>query len=97
MIDNYFSAADAFGQIADEFLEALRQGKHPLVEEFAQRYAEHADDIRDMLPALELMEQAKPAEDTPRTAPGRGSAAASATGLPGPARGRPRRQGPRVI
>src|SRR5207245_2770455 len=38
---------------------------HPSVEAFAQRYAGHADDIRDMLPALELMEQAKSAEDTP--------------------------------
>jgi hypothetical protein len=46
-------------------VEALRQGKHPSVEAFAQRYAGHADDIRDMLPALELMEQAKSAEDTP--------------------------------
>ena len=64
MIDNDPSAADPFGQIADELLEALRQGKHPSVEAFAQRYAEHADDIRDMLPALELMEQAKSAEDT---------------------------------
>jgi eukaryotic-like serine/threonine-protein kinase len=65
MIDNDPSAADPFGQIADELLEALRQGKHPSVEAFAQRYAEHADDIRDMLPALVLMEQAKSAEDTP--------------------------------
>jgi hypothetical protein len=65
MSDNDPSAADPFGQIADEFLEALRQGKHPLVEAFGQRDAEHADDIRDMLPALVLMEQAKSAEDTP--------------------------------
>jgi len=46
-------------------VEALRQGEHPSVEAFAQRYAGHADDIRDMLPALELMEQAKSTEDTP--------------------------------
>ena len=64
MIDNDPSAADPFGQLADELLAALREGEHPSVEAFAQRYAEHADDIRDMLPALELMEQAKSAEDT---------------------------------
>lgn len=65
MIDKDPSAADPFGQLADELLEALRETEQPSVEAFAQRYAEHADNIRDMLPALELMEQAKSAGDTP--------------------------------
>src|SRR5262249_23644206 len=65
MIDNNPSSGDPFGQIADEFVEAFRQGKRPSVEEFARRYPDHADQIRDMLPALVLMEQAKPAEDGP--------------------------------
>jgi serine/threonine protein kinase/WD40 repeat protein/tetratricopeptide (TPR) repeat protein len=65
MSDNDPSAADPFGQIADEFVEAIRQGKRPSVEEFAQRYPTHADDIRDMLPALVLMEKAKSADDDP--------------------------------
>jgi WD40 repeat protein/serine/threonine protein kinase len=56
------SAADPFGAIADEFVEAFRQGRRPSVEEFARRYPEHADAIRDMLPALVLMEKAKSAE-----------------------------------
>jgi serine/threonine-protein kinase len=55
--------ADPFGLIADEFVEAFRQGKHPSVEEFARRYPEHADEIRDMLPALVMMERAK-SDDT---------------------------------
>ena len=59
MSDNNPSAADPFGQIADEFVEAFRQGQRPSVEEFARRYPEHADDIREMLPALVLMEKAK--------------------------------------
>src|SRR5690348_586639 len=59
MTDNDPSAADPLGQIADEFVEALRQGKRPSVEEFARRYPAHADDLRDMLPALGLMERAK--------------------------------------
>jgi serine/threonine protein kinase len=63
MSDSNPSAADPFGQIADEFVEAIRQGKRPSVEEFAQRHPEHAGDIRDMLPALLLMEQAKAAGD----------------------------------
>jgi WD40 repeat protein/serine/threonine protein kinase len=65
MNDNDPSGADPFGPIADEFVEAFRQGKHPSVEEFARRYPEHADEIRDMLPALVLMEQAKTAGGSP--------------------------------
>jgi WD40 repeat protein/serine/threonine protein kinase len=64
MSDNDPSAADPFGQIADEFVAAFRQGKRPSVEEFARRYPAHADEIRDMLPALVLMEKAKSADDT---------------------------------
>src|SRR5215468_7344445 len=68
------SSADPLGQIADEFVEAFRQGKHPSVEDFARRYPEHADDIRDMLPALVLMERAKPADAS--GAPGKTTGAA---------------------
>jgi WD40 repeat protein/serine/threonine protein kinase len=64
MSDNNPSAEDPFGQIADEFVEAFRQGKHPSVEEFARRYPEHAEEIRDILPALVLMEKAKSPDDT---------------------------------
>jgi hypothetical protein len=52
------------GQIADEFVVALRQGKRPSVEEFARRYPTHADEIREMLAAPVLREEAKSAEDT---------------------------------
>jgi serine/threonine protein kinase/formylglycine-generating enzyme required for sulfatase activity len=65
MNDNDLSSADPFGQIADEFVEAFRQGLRPSVEEFARRYPEHADDIREMLPALVLMEKARSADDAP--------------------------------
>jgi WD40 repeat protein/serine/threonine protein kinase len=64
MSDSDASAADPFGQIADEFVEAIRQGKRPTVEEFARRYPAHAEDIRDMLLALALMEQAKSPDHT---------------------------------
>ena len=47
MSANDLSSADPFGQIADEFVEAFRQGKRPSVEEFTRRYPEHADEIRD--------------------------------------------------
>jgi hypothetical protein len=69
MSDNDLSAADPLGQIADEFVEAIRQGRRPTVEEFARRYPAHADDLRDLLPALALMEKAKSADDTPGQQP----------------------------
>jgi hypothetical protein len=65
MSDNNPSAPDPFGPIADEFVEAFRQGKRPSVKEFARRYPEHADDIRDIPPTLGLPEQAKSTDDTP--------------------------------
>jgi serine/threonine protein kinase/formylglycine-generating enzyme required for sulfatase activity len=77
MIDNDLSDADPLGQIADEFAEAYRQGKCPSVEEFARRYPEQADEIREMLPALALIEKAKSADDstgTRRQAKGPGAA-----------------------
>ena len=57
------SVADPLGQIADEFVAAFRQGKRPSVEAFARRYPAHADEIREMLPALVLMENVKSADD----------------------------------
>jgi eukaryotic-like serine/threonine-protein kinase len=77
MSDHNPSTADPLGQIADEFVEAFRQGKRPSVEEFARRYPDHADELRDMLPALVLMEKAKTAADAPgHRRPAQGSAAA---------------------
>jgi serine/threonine protein kinase/formylglycine-generating enzyme required for sulfatase activity len=64
MSDDNPSTADPLGPIADEFVEAIRQGKRPSVEEFARRYPAQADAIRDMLPALVLMEQVKAPDDT---------------------------------
>ena len=64
MIDNQLSDADQLGQIADEFVEAYRQGKCPSVEQFARRYPERAAEIREMLPTLVLMEQAKSTDDS---------------------------------
>jgi serine/threonine protein kinase/WD40 repeat protein len=59
MIDHNASEADPLGAIADEFVEAFRQGKRPSVEEFAKRYPAHAGEIREILPALVLVEKAK--------------------------------------
>ena len=48
MSDDNASAADPLLAIADQFVEAFRQGQCPSVEEFARRYPAHADDIRDI-------------------------------------------------
>ena len=83
MNDNNRSPADPLGQTADEFVEAFRQGQRPSVEEFARRYPEHAADIREILPALVLMEKAKAPDDSPgerRSA--KGPAAAPPTAPP---------------
>jgi serine/threonine protein kinase len=69
MSDYTSSSTDPVGDIADAFVEAFRQGKRPSVEEFAQRYPEHADELREILPALVLMEKAKSREDAPPAQP----------------------------
>jgi serine/threonine protein kinase/WD40 repeat protein/tetratricopeptide (TPR) repeat protein len=79
MSDTNPSAEDPLGQIADEFAEAFRQGQRPSAEEFAQRYPEHADAIRELLPALVLMEKAKATDGTPGQ---QGSANSSAAVAP---------------
>lgn len=48
-----------FGQVADEFVEAFRQGREPSIDDYALRYPEYDDQIRDLLPTLILMEKAK--------------------------------------
>ncbi|HZT82170.1 MAG TPA: serine/threonine-protein kinase, partial [Gemmataceae bacterium] len=53
----------------------------PSVEEFARRYPEHADEIREILPALALMEKAKSTADDPGH-PGQARASAAAAPLP---------------
>ncbi len=44
-------------QLAERFLEELRQGKQPTIDDFAERYPESADEIRDVFPALLMMEE----------------------------------------
>src|SRR5262245_39546665 len=44
------------GQIVDEFLERKDRGERPDVEDYARRYPELAGVLRQMLPALGLMQ-----------------------------------------
>lgn len=62
-------ADDGFGKIVDEFSDELRQGRNPSIEQYASRYPEYEEDIRDLLPTLALMERTKPiASSAPRNA-----------------------------
>ena len=65
MGDNDFSPADLFGEIADECVEAFRQGQCPWAEQFARRNPAHADDVREMLPASGLMGRLVPRRTLP--------------------------------
>ena len=46
---------ELIGELAEEFAQRLRDGEKPDIEEYAQRYPEAAEAIRQILPALEIM------------------------------------------
>jgi WD40 repeat protein/tetratricopeptide (TPR) repeat protein len=48
-------------KLAEEFLERHRRGEAPSVTEYADKYPDLADEIRDLFPALVMMEELKPA------------------------------------
>ena len=54
---------DPFERLAEEFAERLRHGEHPSLTEYVARCPERADDIRELFPALALVEHYKPAPD----------------------------------
>jgi serine/threonine protein kinase/WD40 repeat protein len=45
-------------QLAEEFLDQYRRGERPAVTEYAARHPDLAEEIRDLFPALVMMEQA---------------------------------------
>ncbi len=47
-------------QLAEQFAERLRRGEHPALTEYVRQYPELADEIRELFPALVMMEQLKP-------------------------------------
>src|SRR5436305_5527520 len=50
-------------RLAEEFLERHRRGERPAIAEYVARYPEWADEIREVFPALVMMEQLKPTPD----------------------------------
>jgi serine/threonine protein kinase/WD40 repeat protein/tetratricopeptide (TPR) repeat protein len=50
-------------RLAEEFAERLRRGERPSLAEYTTRYPDLADEIRELFPALVIMEQLKPPAD----------------------------------
>jgi eukaryotic-like serine/threonine-protein kinase len=48
---------DPFERIAEEFIERRRRGESPSVDEYVERYPEHAETIRKLLPAVAMIER----------------------------------------
>ena len=46
-----------FEEISDQFVEEFRQNKKPSVDEYAKQYPEFAEEIKDLFPALILLER----------------------------------------
>ncbi len=56
------SAPNAVDQIVEKFLERYRRGERPTISEYEQKHPEHAEQIRELIPTLVVMEQLKPGE-----------------------------------
>jgi WD40 repeat protein/serine/threonine protein kinase len=74
--------ADIVDQLAEEFLARYRRGEHPALEEYTEKYPEHAAQIRDLFPALVVLEQAAPASDSESLNARTASTGVSSAGVP---------------
>ena len=59
-MDTSDSSIEPIELLADEFAERHRRGEMPSVEEYARRYPELASEIREVLPALAMIEKVAP-------------------------------------
>ncbi len=57
------SDPDVFNTLAHEFAERYRRGERPALSEYADRYPDLADEIRELFPTLVMMEQIGSGED----------------------------------
>jgi WD40 repeat protein/serine/threonine protein kinase len=68
--------------LAEEFLQRYRQGQRPSLKEYIDKHPDLAAEIREVFPALALMENIALADDSPSPKP----PAQGATTVPGPLR-----------
>src|SRR5689334_338258 len=57
--------ADLLAKVADEFSAAVERGEHPDIEAYAGQYPKIADILRDVLPALTLMNRSSLDDEFP--------------------------------
>src|SRR5262249_11298239 len=57
------SDRDPLERLAAEFLDRHRRGENPSPSEYAERFPQWADQIREFFPALKVMEGLKPGSD----------------------------------
>jgi serine/threonine protein kinase/WD40 repeat protein len=60
MSDSESSSVNSLDALAEEFVARHRRGEHPSMSEYAEKYSELADDIRDLFPGLLLIENVRP-------------------------------------
>jgi hypothetical protein len=63
------SGSDLLGRLAEEFLQRYRRGERPAPAEYAERHPELAGQIRELFPALALLEDVRPGKHTAAEAP----------------------------
>ncbi len=68
-MDSIAPNRQAVEALAEEFVERDRRGERPPLSEFIARSPEHADEIRDLFPALVMMEQIAPESEAGSIAP----------------------------
>ena len=56
-MDDSIASGDLLSTLAHEIAQRYRLGEQPSVSEYAQRYPQLADEIRELFPALLMMEQ----------------------------------------
>jgi serine/threonine protein kinase/WD40 repeat protein len=61
------SETDVFSGLAHEFVERYRRGERPSLNEYVDRYPELAEDIKELFPALVMMEKVGSEGDRPST------------------------------
>jgi eukaryotic-like serine/threonine-protein kinase len=60
---NRVATVESVDDLAEDFARRYRTGEKPLIQEYVDRYPEWADEIRDILPAVQMMEDLKPRSD----------------------------------